>query len=134
MELESWSRPARGLREYFRLVAEACGSGEAFAVRPERPLTGYIPLPEHAGFPESDVALVWDERTGWRSALETVADNKLVTLSYLEGPVCPAPEEVAEFAANPRAGAAAPAARNEEDVLDLLADFAAVVRVRPLVR
>jgi hypothetical protein len=132
MELESWSRPARGLREYIRLVAEACGSGEAFAVRSERPLSGYVPLEGRApGFPELDVALVWDERTGWYSALETATNNELAVLSYLDGPVCPPPERVAQFAANPGTGANAPVAEPEEDILDLLSEYA-VVRVRPL--
>lgn len=134
MELESWSQPARGLREYFRLVAEACGSGEAFSVRLARPLGGYVPLEERvAAFPELDVALVWDERTGWRSVLESAADHQLITLSYWDAPVCPPPDEVAEFAANPGAGTVAPTTRAEEDVLDLLSEYA-VVGVRPLVR
>ena len=125
MELESWGQPARGLREYFRLVAEACGSGEAFSVRLERPLSGYIPLEERvAAFPELDVALVWDERTGWRSVLEPPT-NDLITLSYLDTSVCPPPAEVAEFAARPGAGAATPA-RVDADVLDLLSEYAVV--------
>lgn len=128
MELESWEQPARGLREYFRQVAEACGSGEAFSVRLERPLTGYIPLEVRvAAFGELDVALVWDERTGWRSALESATDHDLITLSYLDGSVCPPPEEVATFAANPASGSAAPAARAEADVLELLSEYAVVL-------
>jgi len=129
MELESWSQPARGLREYFRQVAQACGSGEAFSVRVERPLTGYIPLEGRVpAFPELDVALVWDERTGWRSALEPATNDDLVTLSFLDSSICPAPEEVARFAANPGSGAATPAAP-VEDLLDRLSEYA-VVRLR----
>jgi Family of unknown function (DUF6292) len=132
MELESWSRPARGLREYVRLVAEACGTGEAFSVRLEPPLGGYVPLEERvAAFPELDVALVWDERTGWRSVLEPVADHRLITLSYLDASLCPPPGEVALFAANPGVGTVGPMARVEEEVLDLLSEYAVV---RPLVR
>jgi hypothetical protein len=98
-----------------------------FSVRLERPLTGYIPLEERvAAFPELDVALVWDERTGWRSALEPATNNDLVTLSYLTGSVCPPPEEVAEFAADPASGATAPSVRGAEDVLDLLSEYAVV--------
>lgn len=134
MELESWSQPARGLREYFRRVADACGSGEAFSLRLERPLTGYVPLEQRVpAFPELDVALVWDERTGWRSVLEPATTNDLETLSYLTGSVCPPPEEVAEFAARPAAGASAASVRDAEDVLDLLSEYA-VVRLLPLVR
>lgn len=134
MELESWGQPARGMREYVRMVAEACGSGEAFSMRMERPLTGYIPLENRvAAFPDLDVALVWDERSGWRSVLEPATTNDLVTLSYLDTSLCPPPEEVAEFAANPAAGGATPAAPAGDDVLDLLSEYA-VVRFRPLVR
>lgn len=133
MELESWSQPARGLREYVRRVAEACGSAEAFSVRQERPFTGYVPLEQRvANFPGLDVALLWDERTGWRSALEPAMTNELVTLSFLAGSVCPPPEEVAEFAAHPAAGAGTPPTPGE-DVLDLLSEYA-VVRLLPLVR
>lgn len=129
MELESWGQPARGLREYIRLVAEACGSGEAFSVRLERPLSGYIPLEERlAAFPELDVALVWDEKSGWRSVLEP-AGNELSTLSYLDSSVCPEPAEVAEFATRPGEGAVMPTARNEEDILGRLSEYA-VVRLR----
>lgn len=132
MELESWGRPARGLREYFRQVAEACGSGEAFSVQLERPLTGYIPIEERVpAFPELDVALVWDERTGWSSVLET-ATNELVVLSYLATSVCPSPEEVAAFAANPGSGSPSPAVPAGEDVLALLSEYA-VSALRPLV-
>jgi hypothetical protein len=131
MELESWGRPARGLREYFRQVAELCGSGEAFSVQLETPLSGYIPLEERvAAFPELDVALVWEERTGWAAVLET-ATNELVVLSYLASSVFPTPEEVAEFAANPGAGSASPAAPAGEDILALLSDYA-VSSLRPL--
>jgi hypothetical protein len=131
MELESWGQPARGLREYLRQVAAACGSGEVFSVRWERPLTGYVPLEKRvAAAPELDVALVWDERTGWRSVLEP-ATNDLITLSYLDGPVCPPPEEVAEFAADPGAGSATPTAKAGADVLDLLSEYA-VVWLHPL--
>ena len=96
MDLESWSQPGRGLREYFRRVADACGSGEA----------------------------------GWRAVLEPVSNNDLVTLSYLNSSVCPPPEEVAEFAANPGGGATTPVTTTE-DVFELLSDYA-VVRMRPI--
>ena len=116
------------------MVAEACGSGEAFSVRMERPLTGYIPLENRvAAFPELDVALVWDERTGWRAVLEPATSHDLITLSHLDTSVCPPPDEVAAFAANPGAGSATPATAAGEDVLDLLSEYA-VVRLRPLVR
>jgi hypothetical protein len=128
MDLESWSQPGRGLREYFRRVADACGSGEAFSVELERPLTGYVPI--EGGLPEVDVALVWHERTGWRTVLEPPTNNDLITLSYLNSSVCPPPGEVAEFAANPGGGVTTPVTTTE-DVFELLSDYA-VVRMRPI--
>ncbi|TDV53586.1 DUF6292 family protein [Actinophytocola oryzae] len=126
MDFESWGEPARGLREYVRLVAEACGSGEAFSVRVERPLTGYIPLEDRVpAFPELDVALVWEEQTGWRTVIEPAASNDLITLSYLDGALCPPPEEVAAFAASPGTGAASPGTF-AEDVLAAVSDYAVV--------
>lgn len=134
MELEGWSRPARGLREYFRMVAGMCGSGEAFSVRTRRPLSGYIPLERRVDtFPETDVALVWDERTGWRAVLEPEPNTELITLSCLDTSLCPPPDEVAAFAADPGSGSASPPVETEAGVLDLLSEYA-VVDLRPLAR
>lgn len=129
MELETWGRPARGLREYVRMVAGVCGSGEAFSVRTQRPLSGYIPLDSRVA--DLDLALVWDERTGWRAVLEPVTNNRLVTLSYLDTSLCPPPAEVAAFAADPGAGRTSPTADTEADVLGLLSEYV-VADLRPL--
>jgi hypothetical protein len=122
---------ARGLREYIRQVALACGSGDVFSVQLETPLSAYIPLENRvAAFPELDVALVWDARTGWSSAVETTT-NELITLTYLPGSMVPSPEAVATFAASPASGASTPAEPTESgaDVEALLAEYAAL---RPL--
>jgi hypothetical protein len=133
MVLESWGPTGLGLREYFRLVAEACGcSGEVFSVQHEPPFSGYLPLETRVpAFPEVDVALLWDERTGWSTALET-RTNELVVLSYLDTGLVPSPEAVAEFASNPGSGSASPTAEPAgEDVHALLAEYA-VAGLRPL--
>ncbi|WP_344056161.1 DUF6292 family protein, partial [Prauserella halophila] len=51
------------------------------------------------GFPDRDVALIWDERHGWGGAIETHSGEDLLMVSYLGGthPV-PSPERVARFA------------------------------------
>lgn len=116
---------ARGLREYVRQVARACGcSGEAFSVQ-ETPLSAYVPLETRVtAFPDLDVALVWDERTGWSSVLET-AGNELIALSYLTESLVPSPEVVAAFATDPAAGSAVPIA-STEDVPALVTEYAAL--------
>ena len=120
---------ARGLREYVRQVAQACGcSGEAFSVQLETPLSAYIPLENRVeSFPELDVALLWDARTGWSSVLET-AGNELITLTYLTDSLVPSPDVVAAFAANPAGGASTPIA-STEDAAALVGEYAAL---RPL--
>jgi hypothetical protein len=132
MVLESWGRTALGLHEYLRQVAEACGcSGEAFSVQHEPQFSGYLPLETRVpAFPEVDVALVWDERTGWSAVLETTT-NELVTLTYLTTELVPAPAVVAAFASNPGSGATSPVEPAGEDVHALLAEYA-VAGLRPL--
>jgi hypothetical protein len=121
MEWESWTQ--RGLREYFRMVADACGV-EAFSVQFDPSLSGYLPLDTRVPeFPDLDVALVWDESTGWCSVRETPT-NELVVLSYLGAGVLPAPNEVAAFAANPTVGTSAPVVVAGVDVHDRLAKYA----------
>jgi hypothetical protein len=119
---------ARGLREYVRQVAQACGSGDVFSVQLETPLSAYIPLENRVdAFPELDVALLWDARTGWSSAVET-ATNELITLTYLTESLVPSPEAVAAFAMNPAAGSSTPIV-SAENAADLVREYGAL---RPL--
>jgi len=123
MEWESLAQ--RGLREYFRMVADACAV-EAFSVQFEPSLSGYLPLDTRVpAFPDLDVALVWDEGTGWRSVRE-LPTNELVVLSYLGSAALPAPDEVAAFAANPAVGSSAPVVVAGANVHDRLAEYALV--------
>ena len=103
MELEPWGRPARGLREHVRQVAEALGyAGEAFSVQTDEPASAYLPLDERLyGFPDRDAALLWDPSRGWSAVIEDGAD--LLVVAYL-GELLPAPEAVVEFVADLVAG------------------------------
>jgi hypothetical protein len=100
MELESWSRPARGLHRYVQLVAEELGcSGDAFCVQTESPLSAYLPmeqrLPRH---PNRDLALLWDEHNGWCLAMETASGEDLLVVAYHGNSLLPRPKVVARFA------------------------------------
>ena len=95
MELEPWGRPARGLREHVRQVAEALGcTGEAYWVQTEEPVSAYLPLEQHFyGFPERDAALLWDAEHGWSAVID---DPKPLVVAYL-GALLPEPGTVARF-------------------------------------
>lgn len=121
MELDVWSRPARGLHHYVRLVAEELGcSGDAFWVQTESPLHAYLPLEQRVfGFPDRDAALLWDERRGWSAAVEASGEEPLV-ISYLGGDPLPPPAAVARFATKLADGAGragSPATPLSPDVL-----------------
>jgi hypothetical protein len=81
------------------LVTEALGlSGDCSWVQAELPASGYLALDGRLpDFPDSDVALLWDEEHGWAAALETRSGTDLVVLSYLGEDVLPPPREVARF-------------------------------------
>ena len=102
MELEPWGRPARGLREHVRQVAEALGcTGEAYWVRTEEPVSVYLPLDEEFyGFPGRDTALLWDAERGWSAVID---DPVPLVVAYL-GALLPAPRTVAAFVADLTAG------------------------------
>jgi hypothetical protein len=108
MELEPRNRTSRGLRRYVGLVTEALGYAEhAYHVQTEPPVSAYVPLDGRVpGFPDRDVALLWDERHGWCGAIETASGEDLIVVSYLGSGVLPAPRVVARFAADLINGAA----------------------------
>jgi hypothetical protein len=110
MELEPWGRPARGLREHVRQMAEALGcTGEAFSVQTDEPTSAYLPLDERLyGFPDRDAALLWDPSYGWSAVIEDGAE--LLVVAYL-GELLPAPEAVATFVADLVTGRKARVAR-----------------------
>jgi hypothetical protein len=102
MELEPWSRAARGLREHVRQVADALGcTGEAYWVRTEDPVSVYLPLDEHFfGFPGREAALLWDAEHGWSAVID---DPEPLVVAYL-GALLPDPAVLAGFVADLVAG------------------------------
>lgn len=95
MELDPWGRPARGLREHVRQVAEALGcTGDAYWVRTDAPVSVYLPLDQHFfGFPDREAALLWDAERGWYAVID---DAEPLVVAYL-GAVLPDPRVVVAF-------------------------------------
>jgi hypothetical protein len=121
----------RGLRQYLRLIARRLGVDlESCWYECAPDATAYIALdqrvPRH---PDDDLALVWDERTGWCAGIEVGRGADLVPLTYLGPPVLPSPEEVTVFVADLVAGRRAdhpepPAMPTEDHLADLLVEYA----------
>ncbi|WP_433261985.1 DUF6292 family protein [Actinosynnema sp. CS-041913] len=88
-----------GLRGYVQLVTAELGlSGECSYVQGDRPATAYLALDGRLpGFPERDVALLWDEREGWSAAVETHSGEDLIVQAHLRGDVLPPPRVVADW-------------------------------------
>lgn len=89
----------RALCRYVSEVAVAVGVGpEACCCSPDVRANAYIAV-EHriARYPKRDVALLWDEESGWSVAVETGCGEDLIVLRYLDGDVLPEPAVVARF-------------------------------------
>lgn len=106
MELASRDAPARGLRRYAWLVADALRLSEQdYDVQLGPPAGLYFALQRRlGGFPERDLALVWDERDGWSAAIEVLNLSDLIPLTYLGHDILPAPRVVATFVGSLFAG------------------------------
>ncbi|WP_051385538.1 DUF6292 family protein [Actinokineospora inagensis] len=95
-----YQHPAhRALREYLHGVAAQVGVGlESVTVDLDTPVSAYlaldVTLPSHPG---RDVALLWDERSGWAAAIETYSGEDLIVLCYLGGAATPTAGAVARF-------------------------------------
>lgn len=118
---------ARGLRRYVRLVAEAVGAGSsAWCCEVDTRSTAYVALEGRiAHYPDHDVALVWDERTGWAAAVESASSDDLHVIAYLGDDVLPSPRKVAqdvrELLAEAPVGALKPPPLRKQGVDDGLA-------------
>lgn len=89
----------RALCQYVSEVAVAVGVGpEACCCSPDVRANAYIAV-EHrlARYPKRDVALLWDEESGWAVAVETGCGEDLIVLRYLDDDVLPDPAVVARF-------------------------------------
>lgn len=94
-----------GLPSYLRQVAAAVDTDPAYVdvLAGALPATGYIAVDQRLpSFPDQDMALLWNEESGWAAALETPTGD-LIVLDCLADDVVPAPHEVAEFLTRLRA-------------------------------
>lgn len=90
---------AQGLHSYLRQVCRALGVGrDASCWDIEDRATAYVALDGRLpGYPNHDLALVWDEENGWAAALETRTGDDLIVLCYLGPDLLPAPRVLVEF-------------------------------------
>jgi hypothetical protein len=89
------------LRAYLADVTTELGVGlESCTIDHDTPVSAYVALDEHLpGYPDHDVALLWDEVHGWSAAIETPSDDEhLTVIRHLGGPtVVPPARHVARF-------------------------------------
>jgi hypothetical protein len=81
-------------------VASALGVGlESCAIDPNPPASVYVALDAKlSGFPDRDLALLWDERLGWSAAVEAHAGKDLIVVTYRGGELLPdEPRDVVGF-------------------------------------
>jgi hypothetical protein len=87
------------LRAYLADVTTAVGVGlESSTIDHDIPVSAYVALDERLpGYPDHDVALLWDEVHGWSAAIETPSAG-LTVIRHLGGTtVVPPPRQVARF-------------------------------------
>ncbi|MFI9011150.1 DUF6292 family protein [Actinosynnema sp. NPDC053489] len=99
MELDFDDAVGRGLRGYVRLVTEELGlTGECSYVQADGPATAYLALDGRLpGFPDRDVALLWDEAHGWSAAVETHSGEDVIVQAYFGQELLPPPGAVARW-------------------------------------
>lgn len=100
--LEPGTKPdevAAGLRDYVLAVAGTLGLGaESCAINPRWPASGYIAVNVRlARFPGCDLALCWDELSGWSATVEADFGESVTTIARLAGDVLPDPARVQAF-------------------------------------
>lgn len=88
-----------GLRGYVRRVTEELGlTGDCSHVQAERPAVAYLALDGRLpGFPDRDVALLWDEERGWVAAVETHSGEDVLVQAHFGPDVVPPPSAVARW-------------------------------------
>ncbi|WP_329049063.1 DUF6292 family protein [Amycolatopsis sp. NBC_01488] len=88
------------LHDYLAEVTAALGIGmESCTVDHDTPVSAYIALDQRLpGYPDRDVALLWDEVHGWSAAIETHSAEDMIVVRYLGGTtVTPVPARVTRF-------------------------------------
>lgn len=99
------------LYAYLGRVASGLGVGpEAISYELADQASAYLALTARlSGWPDDDVALVWDQRSGWALALESNPGAELRVLAYYQQAQLPAPEHVVAFVNRLFAGTESPA-------------------------
>ena len=94
------------LATYVRQVAAVLGvPADAVAYEVSDTATAYLGLTTRSdGYPSRDLMLVWDERLGWRVAVETAPDEAPLVIGHHDGDTVPTPAAVAVFVASVVAG------------------------------
>ncbi len=93
----------RAVRGYLDEVAAALGVGlESSTIDLGTPVSAYLALDHRLpGFPDRDLALLWDEERGWSAAIESRCGEDLIVVASLDSDT-PAPpaDRVAQFVEN----------------------------------
>ncbi|KAA9154705.1 hypothetical protein FPZ12_031510 [Amycolatopsis acidicola] len=99
MDIYGWDAAESALRAYIAVTAKALGvPPDSTCCTMGRPATGYIALDDRLpGFPDRDLALLWEDTRGWAAAIETHCGEDLIVVSYLGVDPVPAPHQVAGF-------------------------------------
>ncbi|WNV87425.1 DUF6292 family protein [Umezawaea sp. Da 62-37] len=99
MDWEFEDEVTRRLRRYAAAVGEVLGlSGESSCVDAERPCSLYLAIDGRLReFPDEDLALVWNDRDGWRAVVESPGGGPLREVSRFTGPVHATPRAVAAW-------------------------------------
>lgn len=88
------------LRGYLSIVAAGLGVGlESCTLDIDAPVSAYLAVDyKVAAYPDRDVALLWNERSGWSLAVETHSGEDLIVLADLSSEeVAPPAEKVVAF-------------------------------------
>jgi uncharacterized protein DUF6292 len=99
VDIYGWDAAESALRGYVNAIAEGVGvPPESTFCTMSHPANAYIAIDEHLpGFPDRDLALIWEETQGWAAAIETHCGEDLIVLAYLGEDTMPDPEKVAAF-------------------------------------
>ncbi|MCE7003865.1 DUF6292 family protein [Kibdelosporangium philippinense] len=97
--VDDYDSHSRGLRAYVASVAARLGIGmESCCVDTTRPSQVYMALDHRLDqFPGRDLALLWDEGTGWHAALDPGDGQESIIVAKLYGPERPEPATVLRF-------------------------------------
>lgn len=99
VDIYGWDAAESALRGYVSVVANELGvPPESTCAMMSRPATAYIALDARLpGFPERDLALLWEDTHGWAAAIETHSGEDVIIVAYLGKEIVPELGEVVAF-------------------------------------